>query len=173
MDIAENDQTRASRGLLTAATVGQLVAECVGHVAVLCIVGSCRTGKSWATTDWIVSRNDDLEHAAYVDCLRIGSGDDGVLQFNGGESVIRKDHYPKLALDGADIVVVDEPCTNASFVRSLVSRTAPDAGTAAHRLIVLLLQDTRNIEQFGLKPKQYRCYTTEGKEKYVISKRER
>jgi len=141
--------------------VSRLVEDCLGNVPVLCIVGRCRTGKSWAARDWIASRNDSLENVAYLDCQRIAFGDNGVLYFNFGAITVRKDQYPKLALDGIDIVVVDEAYVNAGLVRALIELTAQTTGTTAHRLVVLLLQEFRHIELFGLQPKQYRCYSTE------------
>ncbi len=162
MDTLTNEEMRASKGWLTVSTVEQLVAECIGSVPVLCIVGRCRTGKTWATVDWIEGRNNDLEHAAYVDCKGIGFGGEGVVRFDGVERDVRKDHYPKFALDGIDIIVVDEPACNPALVKSLISQAAPDAGTTAHRLVVLLLQDVQHIEQFELREKQFRCYSTAG-----------
>ncbi|MDO8729528.1 MAG: hypothetical protein Q7K26_06665 [bacterium] len=129
---------------------------------VLCIVGRCRTGKTWAVVDWVNARNNELENAAYMDCKGIGFGGDGVLHFNAVERDLSADHYPKLALDGIDIVVVDEPGCNPVLVEKLVDRAAPDHGKSAHRLIVLLIQNTDEIERFNLREKQFRSYSTAG-----------
>ena len=162
MDIDKNDELRASKGLLTTSVVHQLVTECIGNIPVLCIVGRCRTGKTWAITDWIASHTNSLEHIAYVDCQKIAFGNDAALKFADSEQAVRKGHYPKLALDGVDIVVVDEPRVNRAFVKTLISLTAPTAGTAAHRLVVLLLQAVHHVDEFEMNPKQYRCYTIAG-----------
>lgn len=157
-----SDELRTAKSLLTVSTVDQLVAECLGTVQVLGIVGRCRTGKTWATKDWVASRNNALEHAAYVDCKGIGFGSTGVIAFNDVEHDFREKTYPKFVLDGIDVLVVDEPHCNPEFVKALLSRTAPGAGAAAHRLVVLLVQDTRFIDELGLNPKRTRCYSTVG-----------
>lgn len=157
-----SDELRAAKGLLTVSTVEQLVAECLDTVQVLTIVGNCRTGKTWATKDWVASRNNALEHVAYVDCTGIGFGRTGVVAFNGVERDLREKHYPRFALDGIDVVVVDEPHINPVFVRTLLSRTAPEVGAAAHRLVVLLVQQTRLLAELGLDAKHARCYSTAG-----------
>jgi hypothetical protein len=157
-----SDELRAAKGLLTVSTVDQLVTECLGKVQVLAIVGRCRTGKTWATKDWVASRNDDLEHVAYADCQGIGFGRAGVFAFDGVECDLREKHYPKFLLDGIDVVAVDEPHLNPVFVRELLSRTAPEAGAAAHRLVVLLLQQTVWLDRFELTAEHARCYSTAG-----------
>lgn len=162
MNISANEALRVSEGLMSVAVVKKTVAESIGVVPVLCIVGKTRSGKTWATTDWLAGRDDDLTHAAYIDCKGIAFGHDGVLKYSNVERNLSKNHYPKLSLDGIDIVVVDEPHANAAFVRKLIERTAPEAGAAAHRLVVLLLQDIRYIEELILDKKQTRFYSTDG-----------
>lgn len=157
-----SEELRTAKSLLAASTVDQLVAECLGTVQVLAIVGRCRTGKTWATKDWVASRSNALEHVAYVDCQGIGFGSTGVIAFDGVERDFREKTYPKFTLDGIDVVVVDEPHCNAEFVKALLSRTAPGVGAAAHRLVVLLVQDTRFLDELGLGAKHARCYSTAG-----------
>lgn len=157
-----SDEIRMARNLLTVATVDQLVAECLGVVQVLAIIGKCRSGKTWATKDWVAGRSNALEHVAYVDCQGIAFGRAGVVAFGGVESDLREKHYPRFALDGIDVVIVDEPQVNREFVRTLVSQTSPVAGSAAHRLIVLLSQDVYLFRELGLDPKHVRCYSTAG-----------
>lgn len=157
-----NDEVRAGKKLLTVSTVEQLVQECLGAVHVLAIVGRCRSGKTWATKDWVANRTDVLEHVAYVDCKGIGFKGAGVVTFDGVERDLREGLYPKFALDGIDVVVVDEPCCNPVFVKALLSKTAPEAGASGHRLAILLVQDMRCLNELGLRPNQARCYSTAG-----------
>ncbi|MYM92506.1 hypothetical protein [Duganella vulcania] len=157
-----NDEVRARQGLMTVSLVEQLVTESLGAVPVLAIVGRCRSGKTWATTDWVKGRKDATEHVAYVDCKGIGFGTPGLLAFHGVERDLTAGHYPKFALDGVDIVVVDEPGCNPDFVQSLLSITSPQAGAAGHRLVILLLQSTHFLSELGLSPKMVRCYSTAG-----------
>jgi hypothetical protein len=157
-----SDEIRAAKGLLTVSTVDHLVAECLGSVQALVIVGVCRSGKTWATMDWVASRSNQLEHVAYVDCRGIVFRGAGVVSFNGTERDLRENHYPRFALDGIDVVIVDEPQVNRGFVRSLLSHTSPVAGTAAHRLVVLLAQHMSWLEELGVDAKHVRCYSTAG-----------
>lgn len=157
-----SDEQRAAKGLLTTTTLARLVGECLGTAPVLAIVGNSRTGKTWATKDWVASRDNALEHVAYVDCKDMGFGLTGTVAFDGVESDLREKHYPRFALDGIDVVVVDEPGVNRELVRELLVRTAPKAGAAAHRLIVLLIQDTRVLNQVGIGARNARCYSTAG-----------
>lgn len=157
-----NDAVRAQQNLLTVGTVDQLVTECIGVVQVMAIVGRCRSGKTWAARDWLNARQDKLQHGAYVDCKGIGFGRDGVVAFDGVERDLREGHYPRFALDGVDVVVVDEPRCDPELVKQLLTQTAPQAGTAGHQLVVLLLQDTLFIDELGLRPAQVRCYSVAG-----------
>lgn len=157
-----SDELRAAKSLLSVSTVDQLVAECLGTMQVLAIVGRCRTGKTWATKEWAASRKNALEHVAYVDCQGIGVGGPGIIAFDGVERDLREKTYPKFALDGIDVVVVDEPHCNPEFVKALLSRTVPGAGAAAHRLVMLLVQHTRFLDELALDVKYTRCYSTAG-----------
>jgi len=138
---SDNGAMLTARRLLTPAVVDRLVNECIGAVPVIGIVGRCPTGKTQAAVAWVAGR---------------------ALHFAGIEQDVRPGHYPSFALDGIDIVVVDEPALNAAFVRALTARTAPDAGTAAHRLVVLLLPDLEAASLFGFRPGQFRPYTIAG-----------
>lgn len=148
--------------MLTTSTVGQLVKKSLGTARLLAIVGKCRSGKTWALKDWIAARHDMLEHVAYVDCRGIGLGGMGVIAFNGATFDLPENTNPKLALDGIDVVVVDEPHCNPQMVEAILSRTSPAAGASAHRLVLLLVQDTRFLAELSLDAKHMHCYSTEG-----------
>jgi hypothetical protein len=157
-----SDELRLARNLLTVSTVAKLVKKSLGAVHLLAIVGRCRAGKTWAMKDWIAGRNDPLEHVAYVDCRGIGLGGVGVIAFNESKRELPEKTYPKFALDGVDVVVVDEPHCNPELVKAVLSRTSPAVGASAHRLVVLLVQDTRFLFELGFDVKHTHCYDTEG-----------
>jgi hypothetical protein len=140
----------------------RLVRECLGKTALLGVVGSPRTGKSWAAHDWAIGRRDDIEPAAYVECLAPGFSVSYSLGSGGGVRLLRGDSYPRHALDGIDIVVVDEPARCLPFVQTLLALSTPVSGMAAHRLVVLLLQDIRLLRAFALRKGGFRCFDTCG-----------
>jgi len=153
-----NEVLRTERGLLTVSLIEQLVAKSLGEVHVLCVIARCRSGKTWAAKELVQERSDDLQTIAYVDCQRMVFGELGAIFFNGNKRDIRKDSYPKFDLDGIDIVVVDEPTCNIEFVKELIDKTTPELGAAAHRLTVLLLQDTYHVRQFHQVGKNFLCF---------------
>lgn len=115
---------------MTVAVLDKLVLECLGVVPVLCIVGKARSGKTWAAEDWFAIRKDDNDLAGYLDCQGSGFGGPGSLKVGGVLRALRSDDYPKFALDGVDIVVVDEGQFRPGLVNKLIENTAPEAGTA-------------------------------------------
>lgn len=162
MTLSKNEQFRIDHELMTVAQFDELVQECLGKITLLGVVGSRRTGKSWAAHDWVIGRRDDIELAAYVEYLAPGLSVSYSLGFGGGVRLLRDDSYPRYALDSVDIVVVDEPARCLPFVQTLLTLSSPVAGTAAHRLVVLLLQDVRLLRAFALREGVFRCFDTCG-----------
>ena len=162
IDLAKHEEMRLERNLLTVAALNDLVQGCLGVVPVLCVVGRARSGKSWAAEDWFALRQDDKEHAAFLDCRGSIFGKPATLEFGGVKDELRIGHYPKFALDGIDVVIVDDAPSNPKLVNELVEKTDPDAGTAAHRLIILLLQRLDELQLFDFGQKQFMTYSTAG-----------
>lgn len=158
-----NEQIRIDRNLMTVAQFDLLVTECLGRRTLVGIVGNSNTGKSWAARDWVNHRRDDIELAAYIDCRFPGLSVSYSLSIGGGIRMLHGDCYPRQALDGVDIVVVDDPAYCLPFVQTLVTLTSPTAGAGAHRMVVLLLQDIRLLRALTLSKNQFRCFTTSGK----------
>ena len=162
IDLAKHEEMRSARNLLTVATLNDLVHSCIGMVSVLCVVGRARSGKTWAAEDWFATRNDDNDLAGYLDCQGSGFGGPGSLKVGSVVRALRNDEYPKFALDGVDIVVVDEGQFRPGLVNKLIANTAPDAGTAAHRLVVLLVQNLDQLARFDFGDKQFMTYSIAG-----------
>lgn len=162
IDLAEHEEMRAAMKLLTVAVLNDLVQSCLGVVPVLCIVGRARSGKTWAAEDWFATRNDDRDLAAYLDCQGSGFRGPGSLSVAGAVRALRSDEYPKFALDGVDIIIVDEGQFRPVLVNTLIENTAPDAGTAAHRLVVLLVQNLEQVALFDFGKQQFMTYSTAG-----------
>lgn len=162
IDLAKHEEMRAAGKLLTVAVLNELVRECLGVVPVLCIVGKARSGKTWAAEDWFATRKDDKEHAAFFDCRGGIFGKPATLEFSGVKQDVSIGHYPKFALDGIDVVIVDDAPRNPGLVNELIEKTAPDAGTAAHRLIILLVQRLDELQLFDFGQKQFMTYSTAG-----------
>lgn len=161
MKTEAREALRIEKGYLTVATVERLVAESLGAISVLAIVGRCRSGKTWAAKDWVAASDSNKNRAAYVDCKGIGFGSTGVVEFDGVSRDLPAGHYPEFSLQGVDIVVVDEPSCNKAFVQGLIRRTGPVAA-GAHRLTVLLIQHERHLVEFGLNQEIAKCYSTAG-----------
>ena len=162
IDLAKHEEIRSARKLLTVATLDELVRECLGVVPVLCLVGKARAGKTWAAEGWFATRKDDKEHAAFLDCRGGIFGKPATLEFSGAKHDVRMSHYPKFALDGIDVVIVDDAPRNPRLVNELIEKAAPDAGTAAHRLIILLVQRLDELQLFDFGQKQFMTYSTAG-----------
>lgn len=162
IELAKNEEMRSARNLLTVAVLDKLVHECLGVVPVLCIVGKARSGKTWAAEDWFTTRDSGSDLAGYLDCKGTGFGGPGSLRVGGVLRALRSDDYPKFALDGVDIVIVDEGQFRPVMVNKLIENTAPEAGTAAHRLVVLLVQNLEHVALFDFGKKRFMTYNTAG-----------
>lgn len=162
IDLVKHEEMRSARNLLTVAALGKLVQECIGVVPVLCIVGKARSGKTWAAEDWFATRQDDKEPAAFLNCRGGIFGKPVTLEFGSVKRDISIGHYPKFALDGVDVVIVDDAPRNPKLVNELIEKTNPDAGTAAHRLIILLVQRLDELQLFDFGQQQFMTYSTAG-----------
>jgi hypothetical protein len=162
IDLAKREELRSARNLLTVALLNELVQECLGAVPVLAMLGRARSGKTWAAVDWLATRRDDKEHAALLDCKGGVFGKPAIFEFGGVKRDVAIGHYPKFALDGLDVVIVDDAPCNPKLVDELIEKTAPDAGTAAHRLIILFAQRPDELQLFDFGQKQFMTYSTNG-----------
>jgi hypothetical protein len=162
INLAKHEEMRSARNLLTVALLNRLIQKCLGVVPVLAIVGRVRSGKTWAAVDWLATRQDDKEHAALLDCRGAVFGKPAIFEFGGVKRDVAIGHYPKLAFDGIDVVIVDDAPRNPQLVNELIEKTAPDAGTAAHRLIILFAQHPNELQLFDFGHKQFMTYSTTG-----------
>lgn len=154
-----SEDIRTEKGLLTVETFNKLVEECLGVVPVLCIVGQTRTGKTWAATDWMQEQIDLTKTIAYVDCTGVGFGNTADVQQGNVRMNSEAGHYPAL-LDGANIVIIDEPLPNMGLVRNVLTRTSITPGASPHQLLILLIQAAPNLIQLGItEPKDIKCHT--------------
>ena len=157
-----SEQQREREGWMTVSTFQQLVDECLGVVKVLCVQGTSCTGKTWAASDWVSEQTNSAYNAAYIDCKGIAFGTPVEVKFDGVIRDTKEGEYPSIALDGIDIVVVDEPNMNRSLVPKLYSHTEHRNSVFTHRLLILLIQDIKELQRFSIPLDEIRCYTVAG-----------
>lgn len=160
---SQHDHARRARGLLTLDVLDDMITGSLGQVPLLCIVGPTRSGKTWAATEWAAARSGGLVPAAYADCRDLVEQGVGSLHWSTTVKKLWASRYPRFALDGIDIVIVDEPLRNVGFVHLTFARTGVKAGLSAHQLVVLLLQDLRHLPHLGLPVSRCRFCDTAGR----------
>ncbi|WP_454728028.1 MULTISPECIES: hypothetical protein [Cupriavidus] len=149
--------------ILTPAIVADLVSECLGTVKVLGIVGRCRTGKTSSLKQWTKETHaQDGMRVAYVDNQTLLVREKVEVKFDGQVRGSAIGHYPMFDLNGADVVIVDEPQQNRELVERLCTHVDPDGGAFMHRLLVLPIQTEGEIERLGIPRSAVRLYSVAG-----------
>jgi hypothetical protein len=151
------------RTLLTPDTVTDLVADCLGTVKVLCIVGGSGTGKTMSLMLWSEAVHESGKvRVAYVDNHTLLVSSTVGVAFDGKLKGAVPGHYPMFDLEGADVVIVDEPLQNRELVARLFAHTDVDKGPFMHRLLVLPVQQECVPEILGIPRSAMRMYSVEG-----------
>ncbi|WP_241299330.1 hypothetical protein [Burkholderia stabilis] len=149
--------------ILTPAIVANLVNDCLGTTKVLAIVGACQTGKTMSLKQWAdACCAQRTARVAYVDCHTLLVKDKVAVAFEGQTRDAAVGHYPMFDLNGADIVVVDEPLQNRELVGRLFAHVDPSGGAFMHRLLVLPLQTEKAMERFEIPRSAVRIYSVVG-----------
>ncbi|PRD92275.1 hypothetical protein [Burkholderia contaminans] len=149
--------------LLTAEVVANLVADCLGTVKVLCIVGRCGTGKTMSLKRWSEAVCEaGTVRVAYVDNHTLLAANTVGVAFNGKVKSAAPGHYPMFDLAGADVVIVDEPLQNRELVARLVAHTDVNKGPFMHRLLVLPVQEEGALDILEIPRSTLRMYSVEG-----------
>ncbi|ABO60281.1 hypothetical protein LA345_37280 (plasmid) [Burkholderia vietnamiensis] len=152
-----------SNAVLSPEVVSDLIADCLGVVKVLCIVGPCCTGKTTSLKRWSEAARDiGSMRVAYIDChtLLISSKVD--VAFDGQVKGALPGHYPMFDLESADVVIVDEPLQNRDLVARVLAHIAPIKGPFMHRLLVLPVQQERVLDLLEIPRSVTRLYSIEG-----------
>jgi len=151
------------RIILTPAIVADLVSDCLGTTKVLAIVGACQTGKTISLKQWTEACcAQGTARVAYVDCHTLLVKDKVEVAFEGQTRDAAVGHYPLFDLNGADIVVVDEPLQNRELVGRLFAHVEPSGSAFMHRLLVLPLQTEKAIDRFAIPRSAVRVYSVAG-----------
>ncbi|MGT2455454.1 hypothetical protein ACU4GI_20360 [Cupriavidus basilensis] len=149
--------------ILTPAIVADLVSDCLGTVKVLGIVGRCRTGKTLSLKQWTEEvRAQDGLRVAYADNHTLLVSEKVKVDFGGQVRGAAIGHYPMFDLNGADVVIVDEPLQNRELVERLFAHVDPNGGAFMHRLLVLPIQTEGEIDAFGIPRSAVRLYSVAG-----------
>ncbi|TES99601.1 hypothetical protein [Burkholderia cepacia] len=143
--------------------VADLVADCLGVVKVLCIVGPCGSGKTVALKQWSeTTRDADGLRVAYVDNHTLLIRTKADVAFDGKVKGALPGHYPMFDLKGAEVVIVDEPIQNRDLVARLFAHIDPAKGPFTHRLLLLPVQQKRVLELLEIPRSAIRFYSVEG-----------
>lgn len=149
--------------ILTPAIVADLAADCLGTVKVLGIVGACRTGKTLSLKQWTQeTRTQDGLRVAYADSHTLLASANVEVEFEGQVRGAAVGHYPMFDLNGADVVIVDEPLQNRELVERLFAHIDPNGGAFMHRLLILPLQTESALDRFDIPRSAVRLYSVAG-----------
>ncbi|KVV40785.1 hypothetical protein WT27_12700 [Burkholderia territorii] len=146
--------------IMTPEIVADLVSECLGTVKVLGIVGRCGTGKTLSLKRWMAeARAQGSLRVAYADGHTLLASDKVEIDFGGQVRGAAVGHYPMFDLNGADVVIVDEPLQNRELVERVLAHVEPDGGAFMHRLLILPLQTEEAITSLGIPRSALRLFS--------------
>jgi hypothetical protein len=149
--------------MLTPAIVADLVGDCLGTVKVVGVVGRCGTGKTLSLKQLTEeTRAQDRMRVAYADNHTVLVTEKVEVDFVGQVRGASVGHYPMFDLNGADVVIVDEPLRNRELVERLFAHVDPSGGAFMHRMLVLSLQTEDAIDCFGIPRSAVRLYSVAG-----------
>ncbi|TDA48093.1 hypothetical protein [Burkholderia pyrrocinia] len=149
--------------IMTPEIVVDLVSECLGTVKVLGIVGRCGTGKTLSLKRWMAeARAQGDLRVAYADSHTLLASDKVEIDFAGQVRGAAVGHYPMFDLNGADVVIVDEPLQNRELVERVLAHVEPDGGAFMHRLLILPLQTEEAITRLGIPRSALRLFSVAG-----------
>ncbi|HEP6430620.1 hypothetical protein [Burkholderia arboris] len=152
-----------NRVVLTRETVADLVSECLGTVKVLGIVGRCGSGKTLSLRQWMTEAvAQGCLRVAYADSHTLLASDKVEIDFAGRVRGAAVGHYPMFDLDGADVVIVDEPLQNRELVERVLAHVEPDGGAFMHRLLILPIQTEDAITRLGIPRSALRLFSVAG-----------
>jgi hypothetical protein len=149
--------------ILTPTLLADLVADCLGTIKVLGIVGPCGTGKTVSLKQWTEeARAAGRMRVAYIDNHTLLVSEKVEVEFEGQVRNAAVGHYPMFDLNGAEVVIVDEPLQNRELVERIFAHVDPSGGAFMHRLLILPIQTLEAIERLGIPRSAVRLHTVAG-----------